>query len=187
MVRRTLPVLLVVAAAVTVSLLLLGEGSAQGGRDGGVGEPVRVVKFPDAWKVEVEGTPSQARLLSLESQLVSPQGGPDPTSWRHVATLSTDGFGWVVLSLGGRVQGVLTEPAAAVAVLVPDRQPVLSALREDGVLLFPLGATATLVPGNEYFSVQTERLPVAFSRYQVYLYNTGARTVEANLYAYLGN
>ncbi len=187
MVRRSLPVLLVVAAALALSFLLLGEGSAQGEGDGGAGEPVRVVNFPDPQSVEVEGTPSQARLLALESQLVGPNGDADPTSWRHAGTLSTDGFGWVLLSLGGEVQGMLTEPAAAVAVLVPEREPVLRALKEDGVLLFPLSVSATLTPGREHFAVQTERLPVTFSRYQVYLYNTGARTVEANLYAYLGN
>lgn len=32
-----------------------------------------------------------------------------------------------------------------------------------------------------------ERLPVGFPRYQVYLYNTSARTLDAHLYAYLGN
>lgn len=186
MVRRSLPVVLVVAAAVVVSFLLLGERSVEG-QNAGVGQPVTVVNFPDPQKVEVEGTPSQARLLPLENQLVSPNGDTDPTSWRRVGTLSTDGFGWVVLSLGGEVQGVLTEPAATVAVLIPEREPVLRALKEDGVQLFPVRAIATMTPGREYFAVQTERLPVAFSRYQVYLYNTGARTVEANLYAYLGN
>jgi hypothetical protein len=92
-----------------------------------------------------------------------------------------------VLSLGGELQGVLTEPGAAVAVLVPDAGPVLRALKEDGVLLFPLQSTATLVPGHEYFTSQPERLAVGFPRYQVYLYNTSARTIEAHLYAYLGN
>lgn len=187
MVRRSLPLVLVVTAALAVSFLLLGDGAARVEGDDGAGEPVTVTNFPDPQAVEVEGTPSQARLLALEGQLVGPNGNADPTSWRYAGTLSTDGFGWVLLSLGGEVQGVLTEPAAAVAVLVPDREPVLRALREDGVVLFPLSVSATLTPGREHFAVQTERLPVAFSRYQVYLYNTGARTVEANLYAYLGN
>jgi hypothetical protein len=102
MVRRSLPLVLVVAAALAVSFMLLGEGSARGEGDG-VGKPVRVVNFPDPQAVEVEGTPSQARLLALESQLVGPNGDADPTSWRHAGTLPTDGFGWVLLSLGGEV------------------------------------------------------------------------------------
>ena len=64
---------------------------------------------------------------------------------------------------------------------------MLRALKEDRALLFPLRITATLVPGREYFSSRPERLALAFPRYQVYLYNTGARTVEAHFYAYLGN
>jgi len=187
MVRRALPVTLALAAILVVGLALQEEGSAQT-RGGGPGQPVEVVNFPEVQKVEVRGTPRQATLVDFENQTVSAHGSRrDPGSWRHVGTLNTDGFGWVVLSLGGELQGVLTEPGAAVAVLVPDQAPLLRALKEDVVLLFPLQATATLVPGHEYFTSQPERLPVGFPRYQVYLYNTSARTIEAHLYAYLGN
>lgn len=186
MVRRTLPAVLVVAAVLVAGFAVLDEGSAQT-RSAGPGQEVVVVNFPEVQPVEVRGTPSQARLAGFEDQLLSPHGSRDPTSWRQVGTLVADGFGWVVLSLGGNVQGPVTEPAAVVAVLVPEQDPILRALKEDQVVLFPLQATATLTPGREYFTSQQQRQPVTFPRYHVYLYNTGARTVEASLWAYLGN
>ncbi len=186
MVRRTLPAVLVVAAVLVAGFAVLDEGSAQT-RSAGPGQEVVVVNFPEVQPVQVRGTPSQARLVEFENKLVSPNGDRDPGSWLHAGALTTDGFGWVALSLGGDVQGALTQPGAVVAVLVPDQPPVLRALREDQVLLFPLRASATLSPGREYFTSQQDRVPIAFPRYQVYLYNTSARTVEANLYAYLGN
>jgi len=187
MVRRALPVVLAVAATLAVGLVLLDDGSAQT-RSGGPGQPVEVVNFPEVQEVEVRGAPRQAMLVAFEDQVVGAHGTRrDPGSWRHVGTLNTDGFGWVVLSLGGELQGVLTEPGAAAAILVPDQAPVLRALKEDAVLLFPLQSTATLVPGHEYFTSQPERLPIGFPRYQVYLYNTSTRTLGAHLYAYLGN
>lgn len=175
-----------VAAVLLCGLVLLGDGSAEA--QGGDGDPVQVTNFPEVQTVEVEGTPSQARLAAFEDQLLSPHGGPDdPGAWRHAGVLVTDGFAWITPSLGGEVQGALTDPATVVAVLVPDRPLVRRALQEDQVLLFPLRVTAALEPGSEYFASQPARLAVAFPRYHVYLYNTGARTVEANLYAYLGN
>lgn len=186
MVRRTLPTVLAVVAILALGLAFLDEGSAQT-RSAGAGQQVEVVNFPEVQPVAVRGTPSQARLAGFEDQLLSPNGSRDPGSWLHAGALTTDGFGWVVLSLGGDVQGALTQPGAVVAVLVPDQPPVLRALKEDRVVLFPLRASATLSPGREYFTSQQDRVPIAFPRYQVYLYNTSARTVEANLYAYLGN
>ena len=186
MLRRALPTVLAVVAILALGLAFLGEGSAQT-RSAGAGQQVEVVNFPENQDVTVRGTPSQARLAGFEDQLISPNGSRDPTTWRQIGTLATDGFGWVVLSLGGNVQGPVTEPGAVVAVLVPEQAPILRALKDDQVVLFPLQATATLSPGREYFTSQQQRQPVAFPRYQVYLYNTGARTVEASLWAYLGN
>jgi hypothetical protein len=137
MLRRALPTVLAVVAILALGLAFLGEGSAQT-RSAGAGQQVEVVNFPENQDVTVRGTPSQARLAGFEDQLLSPHGSRDPTSWRHVGTLVTDGFGWVVLSLGGDVQGPLTDPGAVVAVLVPDQPPILLALKEDEVLLFPL-------------------------------------------------
>jgi hypothetical protein len=185
MVRRAFPAVLIAAAILVVGLASLDEGSAQ--TRSAAGQQVEVVNFPENQDVTVRGTPSQARLAGFEDQLISPNGSRDPTTWRQIGTLATDGFGWVVLSLGGNVQGPVTEPGAVVAVLVPEQAPILRALRDDQVVLFPLQATATLSPGREYFTSQQQRQPVAFPRYQVYLYNTGARTVEASLWAYLGN
>ena len=104
-------------------------------------------------------------------------------SWRDLLSGEEEG----TISLGGNVQGPVTEPGAVIAVLVPEQAPILRALKDDQIVLFPLQATATLSPGREYFTSQQQRQPVAFPRYQVYLYNTGARTVEASLWAYLGN
>jgi hypothetical protein len=186
MLRRALPTVLAVVAILALGLAFLGEGSAQT-RSAGAGQQVEVVNFPENQDVTVRGTPSQARLAGFEDQLISPNGSRDPTTWRQIGTLATDGFGWVVLSLGGNVQGPVTEPGAVIAVLVPEQAPILRALKDDQIVLFPLQATATLSPGREYFTSQQQRQPVAFPRYQVYLYNTGARTVEASLWAYLGN
>lgn len=181
--RKTLLAALPVAAALILAFALLGEGSP---RAADTVDSVVVTNFPESQKVEIEGTPSQAELVRFEREVLGSSTGR-PDEWRRVGVLDSSGFSWVVLSLGGEVQGPLPAPGAVTAVLVPDVGLARRALEEDGVLLFPLQTTATLAPGHEYFSASSERLPVAFPRYGVYLYNTGARSVEASLYAYLGN
>jgi hypothetical protein len=136
MLRRALPTVLAVVAILALGLAFLGEGSAQT-RSAGAGQQVEVVNFPENQDVTVRGTPSQARLAGFEDQLISPNGSRDPTTWRQIGTLATDGFGWVVLSLGGNVQGPVTEPGAVIAVLVPEQAPILRALKDDQIVLFP--------------------------------------------------
>lgn len=182
--RKTLPAALAVAAVLVLGFALLGEGADRSGE----GEPVVVVNFPDPQEVRVQGTPSQAELVRFEQVVLGPSSTAErPEEWRLAGSLDAGGFSWVTLSLGGLIQGTLPGPGSVAAVLVPDEGPVVRALTEDGVVLFGLEVAAALAPGEEYFAAAPVRLPVGFSRYRVYLYNTGARSVEANLYAYLGN
>lgn len=182
--RKTLLAAIPVAVALVLTFTLVGKGEA---RPEAAAEPVVVTNFPEKQEVEIQGTPSQAELAHFTKVVVGPSSTGHTEDWRRVGSLDSSGFSWVVLSLGGEVQGTLGNPGAVTAVLVPDVGLATRALEEDGYLFFPLEARATLAPGQLYFSSQPERLPLGFPRYRVYLYNTGDRSVEASLYAYLGN
>jgi len=72
--------------------------------------------------------------------------------------------------------------------LIPDEEPIVRALREDGRLQFPLEATAQVTPGeSSFFASDPAARRVAFPRYRIYLYNSSNKSVEANLYLYLTN
>lgn len=72
------------------------------------------------------------------------------------------------------------------AVLLPEVDPVERALKEDGLLLFPLEVGLEVAPSPlSYFAAEQVRQAVAFPRYRIFLYNETDRTVALDLYVYL--
>ncbi len=101
--------------------------------------------------------------------------------------LESGPFTAVSLSLGGFVEGTPSEPATIGAVLVPDEDFVLEALKE-GVYLFPIEVTMTIPQESlPYVGAGSETHQLTFPRYRVYFYNTSQRTVKTQLYAFLMN
>ena len=96
-------------------------------------------------------------------------------------------FTAISLSLGGFVEGTPSEPATIGAVLVPDEDFVIEALKE-GVYLFPIEVTMNIPQESlPYVGTQSETHRLTFPRYRVYYYNTSQRTVKTQLYAFLIN
>jgi len=101
--------------------------------------------------------------------------------------IETGPFTAVSLSLGGFVEGTPPEPGTIGAVLVPDEDFVLEALKE-GVYLFPIEVTMTIPQESlPYVGTRSETHQLTFPRYRVYFYNTSQRTVKTQLYAFLMN
>lgn len=150
-------------------------------------QEVEVVNFPDVQRVrgsvEVERPISHAVFVRDEGEIVSPLSREEAIRLNPVTTVETLGFTSVVVTLQGETKGTVQEGTVGV-VLVPEVRPVERALREDEVVLLPLEVRAKVGAETVYFNSQGRR-EVGFPRYQVYLYNTAAKSVEANLYFYL--
>ncbi len=160
---------------------------------GETGEPASVIvtNFPETQ--QVEGTvsvtrPVPATRLEKSRGLVTPAAPTDLNSLTDGGTLDATGFVSATLSLAVEVQGSLAAPARVGAILVPDVPEVLAAMRNAGVVQFPLTTEAAVTPsptGVHQAAPVTVRL--AFPRYRVFFYNTTPRTSEATLYSYLSS
>ncbi len=185
--RKTLP--LVIVAGLAVTLLAMAQESSH------VLErvqQVQVVNFPDTQKVEgevtIKGPIRQAILVSLKDIIVSPVSPKDTQRLILGGTIVTDGFSQVVLSLSGQIKGEIVKAGSVGAILLPDDEAIQRIFDERGDMQFPLEVTATGVTGTSpYFASNQPRYDVGFPRYRVLLYNTTAKTVSVNLYAYLSS
>jgi hypothetical protein len=153
---------------------------------------VRVINFPEtqrvAGAVAIQGTIHQAALTAIREIEVWPLVNPGDTRRLVPAgTITTDGFGAVVLSLTGQSKGTLTRAGEVGVILVPDEEPITQALEERSQILFALEVKAAATPGPLYFSSGQPRFTVAFPRYRVFVYNTTDKTAAVDLYAYLTN
>jgi hypothetical protein len=154
-------------------------------------ERVVVTNFPEVQQVRGAVTvrePIPRSRLERRSELVPPGGRLELGSLVEVAPLQTEGFTSVVLSLAGAVKGELRRPGAAGVLLLPDEPEILRAFQEHGELQFALEAQADLTPGGTgRFHSEQPFHRLAFPRYRVFFYNSGERTMEATLYAFLGS
>ena len=176
---------LIVAAAVVA----FGQEAVEWGRDA---LKVVVLNFPTIWRVEgevaVKSPISHATMVALRDVQVSPVARKDTTRLVAAGTVTAAGFSSAVLSLTGQIKGEVAKPGTIGALLVPDEEPVLRALDEQGQLLLTMEVVADSVSGRmPYFASDQPRFPVAFERYRVYLYNTTDKTAEVSLFAYLTN
>lgn len=152
-------------------------------------QPVQVTNFPETQRVEgsvsIEGPLRQAALATVRDIEVPPVGPSDPRRMVSAGLLTTDGFGAVVLSLSGNTKGRAPKPGEVGVLLVPDEEPILRLLDEQGVVQFPLEVKAPVALNTAYFSSSQERRVVGFPRYRILLYNTSDRLMTVDLFAYL--
>lgn len=151
---------------------------------------VVVTNFPNPQNVtgtvEVQGPIRQAELVAVRDLVVSPVQASDTTRWVDGGIVVTDGFPFMVLSLNGVVKGEVNRSGTVGAVLLPDDEGVMRAFDLHGQLQFPFEVTAPSVSSaSPYFASQSIRVPVAFPRYRIWLYNSSDRTVNVSLFAYL--
>ena len=161
--------------------LAAGTGYAQ--------EPVFVTNFPEvqeiAGEVKLASPIPHSDLVAFDAVEVTTVGRDEATGLISGGLLEADGFTSVVLSLAGEVKGSVPRTASLGVILIPDESFVAAAFRE-GSYLFPIEVEAD-IPANSppYVDAKPARQQLAFPRYRVYFYNTGSRTVRAQLYAML--
>lgn len=152
-------------------------------------EPVFVTNFPEVQEVTGEvklASPiPHSDLVAFGAVEVTTVGREEATGLISGGLLEADGFTSVVLSLAGEVKGSVPRPATLGVILIPDESFVAAAFRE-GSYLFPIEVEAD-IPTNSlpYVDAKPAREQLAFPRYRIYFYNTGSRTVRAQLYAML--
>jgi len=154
-------------------------------------ESIRISNLPEIQAVTgsvtvAEPVPSNNFVRYLDTTVTTV---PRRTTQRLIAggVLETDGFTSVVLSLGGFVEGAPPEQATIGVILVPDEDFIIAALKE-GVYLFPIEVTMTIPQESlPYVAALPKAHNLAFPRYRIYFFNTGPRTVKAQLYAFLRN
>ena len=126
-------------------------------------------------------------MTSMVDVVVAPATREQTGLWTDVGPLDTAGFTSVVLSLHGQLRGSTGGTGVVSLVLMPDEENILRAFAEGEVHL-ELEATADPVPTNAlYFSGTSGNLPIGFSSYRVFLYNTTERSASVNVFAYLAN
>jgi redox-sensitive bicupin YhaK (pirin superfamily) len=175
--------------AVAVAVVAFGQEAVEWGRDA---LKVVVLNFPTTWRVEgevgVKSPISPATMIALRDVQVSPVARKDTTRLVAAGTVTAQGFSSAVLSLTGQIKGEVAKPGTIGALLVPDEEPVIRALDEQGQLLLTMEVVSESVSGRmPYFASDQPRFQVAFERYRVYLYNTTDKTAEVSLFAYLTN
>lgn len=190
--RRTLALVAAVLGAALVLALLpvlppVGDASRLAAD---APSEVVVANFPEVQKVEgkvsvAEPVPHSALVRRLDV-VVPPVLRSNTTGLVEAGVVDAAGFTHAVLGLRGEVQGNLLKEGAVGAVLVPDEDPVLEALREQGRYDFPVEVRAEVRKQDRgYFASDQPRRVLGFPRYRVFLYNTSDRSVNADLYVYL--
>lgn len=147
--------------------------------------PVTVTNFPPVQSVTggvAITSPVPQTLFLARKALVAPAALQDTTHLTDGGFLDGDGFPFVTLSLGGGLQG-RGQPGAVGVVLVPDLPEVTEALRDFGVLQFPLRLEALVATSEAgLFSSESATFRLAFPRYRVLFYNTTPKSADATLY-----
>jgi hypothetical protein len=154
-----------------------------------VPRPVIITNLPDiqpvSGKVTVSEPVPSGRLRS-DHAVVSPGTPQEVGSLTEGALIDVTGFTSVVLSLAGEVKGTVAREGRVGALLVPDEPELIRALREDGVVPFPLKVEARVLPTQQaLFTSDQPALPVGFPRYRVFFYNTTPRATEVSLWVYM--
>jgi hypothetical protein len=178
---------MVLAAALVVGLLW-SAGSPRPSGD----SQVWVTNFPELQKVggtvSVDNFPRFGVQVKREDVVVPPLQRNDLDDSVQAAAVDTGGFSKAVLCLQGEMKGGGFRPGFVGAVLVPDEEPVVRALREARRIEFPLETAARMESGDgAYFDSGPVEVALAFPRYRVYFYNTTGRGASVNLYLYLSN
>jgi len=184
--RKTLLTTIVLAAAFPAGFLLLAQDEGSGL------SRVFVTNFPEVQevqgKVQIDGTISHARLASIQDVTVTPVQREQTTRLVDAGVIDTAGFTDMVLGVAGEVKAEHFAPGRIGAVLLPDDERVQKAFVEKQVFFFPIDVASHAEPGNAgLFSSASVRVPIAFPRYRVLLYNTTDRATSVNVFAYMTN
>lgn len=176
--------LCVLSAAAGALLLPAGQAVSQELRQ------VFVTNWPDVMaiqgEVSVRGPIPQGVQVRLEDIVVPPVDPSDTQRLVDAGTLDTKGCSQIVLSLAGQIRGENLKTGTVGAILLPDEDPVRRAFAERGEMHFQLQVEAPSPRGpSPFFASNQPSYPIGFTRYRVLLYNTTAKSVTANLYAYL--
>ena len=169
-------------------LLFLAAAAAPGGSEA---ERVEVTNFPETQQVAGVvsiGAPAPTTRFAAVKALVAPGGPLDTEELTEGGAVDAAGFSHVTLSLAVTVRGALPTPGRVGALLIPEQPEVLTAMRDFGILQFPLAVEAPVAPsvaGLHQSSPTALRL--AFPRYRVFFYNTTPKAADVTLYLYLGN
>ncbi len=182
---QTKPVL--IALAVLAAAVLLVQAPSPSSADSP--ERVVVTNFPEVQEivgsVSVPEPVPQSALVRRLDVVVPPTDRSATSQLVEVGTLDAAGFTHAVVSLRGEVQGNLLRDGAAGLVLVPDEEPVLRALLEEGRFDFPLEVEAQVLrAGRGFFASAQLRHVLGFPRYRLFLYNSVDRSVEVDVYVY---
>jgi hypothetical protein len=180
---------------VVVTLALLASVLWPGASVGAEGkQDVFVVNFPDVQRVHGEVgllRPVDIRQTSFVRfpEIIVPPVAPEATTRLIPAgTLTTEGFPGLVLSLGAQPKGEVLKAGRVGAILVPEEEVLQQVFNEQGVVSFPLEVSASTPAGKPTFVTSRQRrVPTAFPRYRVLLYNTTDRAAAVSLYAQLTN
>ena len=178
----------VIGVALAVGLVAAGIEGMNGAEDNEIA-PVRVTNFPETQRVEgsvkVSDPVPLAALASFRNVEVPPRALPGSIQKYSAGTLTTDGFGAVVLSLAVNLKGRLSRSGEVGVLLLPDEEPRRRAYEVNGVSQFALELKLTCDPGGPLCSSVPARHVVGFPRYKVFVFNTTDRFVTVDLYAYL--
>ena len=184
--RKKIFLPIAIPAAVLVGMVVAPSGTAVSQEL----QNVRISNFPELQRIEgtvtVEEPIPAAVLTSFPDVAVPPVRPEDTTRLIHAGVLDADGFGRVVLSLVAQARGKSPQAGKVGAILVPDEAPMHQAFLEHGTALVSLRVEAPAEAGPPtFFASQALPQPLAFPRYQVYLYNTTGTAIGVSLYAYL--
>ncbi len=142
---------------------------------------------PIEGEVNIASPIPHSETASMIDVVVAPATREQTGLWTDVGPLETTGFTSVVLSLHGQFRGSTSGGGAVTLVLVPDEENILRALAE-GEAHLELEAVADPAPATAlYFSGTSGELPIGFSAYRMFLYNTTERSASVDVYAYLAN
>ena len=176
--------LLLLAAVVTAPALLSGSG-AEGVRD------TRVINFPETQRVEgtvrIEGHAAAARQISFDTVVVPPGVADNPARMVDLGLIDATGFRAAVVSVSGEFS-ISTATGSVGVLLLPAEAFFQEAFRDRGHALLSLGTQAVSDPDViPDFAAASPSLPLAFSQYRVFVYNTGKPSARANVAVYLTN
>ena len=155
-------------------------------------QSVLITNWPDTWnvkgRVNIDGPVKLAKGLSIRELVVPPVSPRDTVRLIQGPTIETDGFTNMVLSLQGQIKGEVYRQGTVGVFLLPDEEAIVRAFDEKGIMQFAQEVNAPGVSSaSAYFASSQPKLPVAFSRYRTYFYNSSDKTVTVNLFAYLTN
>jgi hypothetical protein len=138
--------------------------------------------------ISVDGPVKLAKLAAVREVVVPPVNPKDTVRMIQGATIESDGFTNMVLSLQGQIKGEIYKPGSVGVFLLPDEEVITRAFDEKGIMQFSQEIAASGVSSaSPYFASTQGRAPIAFQRYRTYFYNTTDKTVTVNLFAYLTN